>query len=281
VQSRLELSQLSFSMSNLTCQQCKQPIQIDESLSDLTPSNYELIAGSIPKTAGPRYATTKDLLSKTPAHPSVKAAWERSQASQDPAWRRSIAAGSNTNKRHRASVAGGESFVVLQNSIVRNIPASPPNGAYSSPKGKGKAAAKEATSASQQQAPSTNPTPLSPHLRSVGRLHALLSAKTEVDHPLCEECMHLLQTMLSRQLEETTKERDGYIAFEKQIKKEREREGDKLALADAEKVIESLKREEEAALRALLDADRERSELEAEMAQLEVEEKILEEEEAE
>jgi beclin len=268
-------------MSNLTCQQCKQPVQIDESLSDLTPSNYELIAGSIPKTSGPRYGTTQDLLSKTPAHPSVKAAWERSQASQDSARRRSVATSGNSSHRHRASVAGGESFVLLQDSIVRNIPASPPNGVYSPSKGKGKATAKEAASVSQQQAPTVSPTPLSHHLRSVGRLHALLSAKTEVDHPLCDECTYLLLGILNRQLEETTKERDGYIAFEKQIKKEKEREGDKPALVDAEKRMESLKREEEAALHALLDADRERAELEAEMAQLELEEKMLEEEEAE
>jgi beclin 1 len=82
-------------------------------------------------------------------------------------------------------------------------------------------------------------------------------------------------------LEETTKERDGYIAFEKQIKKEKEREGDKPALADGERRIATLKQEEEAALHALLDADRERVELDAELAQLEVEEKMLEEEEAE
>lgn len=265
-------------MSSLTCQQCKQPVQIDESLSDLTPSNYELIAGSIPKVAGPRYGTTRDLLSKTPAHPSVKAAWERSQANHDTARRRTGGTTGSSN-RHRASVAGGESFVLLQDSIVRNIPASPPNGGFI--KGKAKATAKEPAVTSQQQAPTVNPTALSHHLRSVNRLHALLSAKTEVDHPLCYECTQLLLEILNRQLEETTKERDGYISFEKQIKKEKEREGDTGVLADAERRIESLKREEEAALHALLDADRERAELEAEMAQLELEEKMLEEEEAE
>ncbi|KIM25468.1 hypothetical protein M408DRAFT_26245 [Serendipita vermifera MAFF 305830] len=265
-------------MSSLNCQQCKQPVQIDESLSDLTPSTYELIAGSIPRASGPKYGTTQDLLSKTPAHPSVKAAWERSQANNDTARRRSAGTAS---ARHRASVAGGESFVLLQDSIVRNIPASPPNGGYSTSKGKGKASAKEPASATQQQAPTVNPTPLSHHLRSVNRLYALLSAKTEVDHPLCDECTHLLLGILNKQLEETTKERDGYIAFEKQIKKEKEREGDKANLVDAERRIESLRKEEEAALQALLDADRERAELDAEMAQLELEEKMLEEEEAE
>lgn len=262
-------------MNGLACQQCHQPIQIDESLIDLTPSNYELVAGSIPKAAGSRYGTTQELLSKTPAHPSVKAAWERSQRNTD-SQRRRIGVASN---KHRASVAGGESFVLLQDSIVRNIPASPPNGVYSSPKGKGKAPVKESP---VQQPPAVSPSPLAHHLRSVGRLHALLSAKTELDHPLCDECTHMLTGMLNRQLEETTKERDGYIAFEKQIKKEREKEGDdKQAVAEARLRLEQLSKEEQLALEALLVTDRERAALEAEMQQLELEEKQLEEEEAE
>jgi beclin len=263
-------------MNGLACQQCHQPIQIDESLIDLTPSNYELVAGSIPKAAGARYGTTQELLSKTPGHPSVKAAWERSQGNADSQRRRTGAA----SNRHRASVAGGESFVLLQDSIVRNIPSTPPNGVYSSPKGKGKAPIKE--SPAQQQPPAVSPSPLAHHLRSVGRLHALLSAKTELDHPLCDECTHMLTGMLSRQLEETTKERDGYIAFEKQIKKEREKEGDdKLVIAEARQRLEQLSKEEQLALDALLVADRERAALEAELQQLELEEKQLEEEEAE
>lgn len=218
----------------------------------------------------------QELLAKTPAHPSVKAAWERSQGNVDSYKRRT----GTTNNRHRASVAGGESFVLLQDSIVRNIPTNSPNGGLTSPKGKGKATAKEP--ALQPHSPLVNPTPLTHHLRSVGRLYALLSARTEVDHPLCDECTHLLIGILSRQLEETTKERDGYIAFEKQIKKEKEREGDdKAALTEAQRRLEQLAREEEQALEALLDADRERAALEAEMRQLEEEEKMLEEEESE
>lgn len=271
-------------MNGLACQECKQPIEIDESLSDLTPSNYELIAGSIPKAHGGGHSkpgSTQDLLARTPGHPSVKAAWERSQGDRSERGSLSMrrkAAGSSSTQRQRASIGGGESFVLLQDSIVRNIPASPPNGPYSSPKGKGKVTLKDPTS----QAPTVSPTPLSHHLRSVTKLYALLSAKTEVDHPLCDECMHLLLGTLNKQLEETQKERDGYIAFEKQIKKERERDGDNSTVpADAEQRLEELKMEEESLLDDLRDADREREALEADLKQLEREEKLLEEEEAE
>jgi beclin 1 len=94
--------------------------------------------------------------------------------------------------------------------------------------------------------------------------------------------MHLLLGILNKQLEETKKERDGYIAFEKQIKKERERDGDSSTVpADAEQRLEELKMDEHSLMDDLRDADREREALEAELRQLEREEKLLEEDEAE
>ncbi|CCA76608.1 related to Beclin 1 (coiled-coil myosin-like BCL2-interacting protein) [Serendipita indica DSM 11827] len=287
-------------METLTCQQCNQPVQIDESLSDLTPSNYELIAGSIPKAetlrggsgrTSLRFGTTpKDLLAKTPGHPDVKSAWERSQqraagsgstAGDTGSLRKTAAAGAAAAKnRHRASVAGGESFVLLQESIIKNIPPASPNGGFvTSPKGKGKAT-KESTT--NQQEIDIEAPPFSERLRSAGKLYALLSSKTEIDHPLCDDCTRALKEIFDKQLSDISREKDGYIAFEKQIKEERKKEGDNpAALAEDQRRIEQLKVEEEEAREALLRADRERAALEAELEQLEREEKLLEEEEAE
>ena len=89
-----------------------------------------------------------------------------------------------------------------------------------------------------------NPSPLSHHLRSTLRLFNLLSSRTELDHPLCAECTHILLTSLTRQIEETKKERDGYIAFEKEVKKEREREAAGMGREEAEVRIGKLKEEE-------------------------------------
>ena len=49
----------------------------------------------------------------------------------------------------------------------------------------------------------------------------MLSSRTDVDHPMCAECTHLLLEGLHSQLEETKKERDGYIAFERDVKKQK------------------------------------------------------------
>ena len=102
-----------------------------------------------------------------------------------------------------------------------------------------------------------------------------------MDHPLCAECTHLLLTTLTKQLDETKKERDGYIAFEKEVRKEKEREKDGLTQQEAEKRIEKLAQEEKLAITQLKEAEKEREQLEAELKALELEEKVLEEEEAE
>jgi beclin 1 len=133
-----------------------------------------------------------------------------------------------------------------------------------------------------QLAPDTQgPTPISHHLRSTLRLFNLLSTRTDIDHPLCAECTQILLTSLQRQLDETKKERDGYIAFEKEVKKEKERDGQGMSREEAEKKIEKLKVEEKVATENLKEAERERDKLDKEMRALEEEEKALEEEEAE
>lgn len=136
--------------------------------------------------------------------------------------------------------------------------------------------------AHQQPEPDhSNPTPISHHLRSTMRLFNVLSTRSDIDHPLCAECTQILLSSLQRQLDETKKERDGYIAFEKEVRKERERESLDLSRQDAEKKIERLKSEERAAVEQLRLADREREQLDEELKLLEAEEKALEEEEAE
>ncbi|KAG8983803.1 autophagy protein 6, partial [Tulasnella sp. 427] len=122
---------------------------------------------------------------------------------------------------------------------------------------------------------------------SAVRLFSLLSSRTELDHPLCAECTHLMLEGLHRQLEETKKERDGYIAFEREVKKKFDKEakdkenGGGQEEREAMKRIEKLKTEEIEATKQLREAEKEYEALQEELAQLEREEKALEEEESE
>ena len=67
-------------------------------------------------------------------------------------------------------------------------------------------------------------TPLSPgdSPALAANLHALLSSRIPIDLPLCTECTALLQSELQKQLEELSRERDAYIAFEKGILRNRD-----------------------------------------------------------
>lgn len=86
---------------------------------------------------------------------------------------------------------------------------------------------------------------------------------------------------MTKQLEETKKERDGYIAFEKEVRKQKEREREGPSKTDMDSKIEKLKDEERIAIEQLKTAEKERIQLEEELKALELEEKALEEEEAE
>lgn len=176
-----------------------------------------------------------------------------------------------------------ESFVLLQDSVIRNIPSQLPQAAPGKRASltKGRATAPVQPAPSPEEPTHPNPSPLSHHLRSSLRLFNLLSSRTDLDHPLCAECTHILLGTLTRQLEETKKERDGYIAFEKEVKKEKDREGSGVNRLEAEAKIDRLKEEERLAIEQLKTAERERQQLEDELKGLEREEKALEEEEAE
>lgn len=53
-------------------------------------------------------------------------------------------------------------------------------------------------------------------------MYNLLSTHSQADHPLCVECMDLLLVAMGRQLEETRRERDRLVGFEREVAKRRE-----------------------------------------------------------
>ncbi|KAI0829802.1 APG6-domain-containing protein [Trametes gibbosa] len=268
---------------NFVCQQCKQPLHIDASLVDLTPSAYDLVASSLPPAPSAshgRQTSGAEKLAQLPAPQSAKSAWRNSVqgAPSSP-----VASPTQRRQPPRAPAHPSESFVLLQDSVIRNIPTQLPQTSHakrpSFSKGRSSAPAQPAPPPEEPTHP--NPSPLSHHLRSSLRLFNLLSSRTDLDHPLCAECTHILLATLTRQLEETKKERDGYIAFEKEVKKEKDREGSGVNRLEAEAKIERLKDEERLAIEQLKTAERERQQLEEELKSLEREEAALEEEESE
>ncbi|KAH8980239.1 APG6-domain-containing protein [Lactarius akahatsu] len=264
------------------CQQCKQPLQLDASLVDLAPSAYDMIVSSLPPQLNLQPPPPEEeKLVQLPAPSSAKEAW-RSTRQATGRSQPQLSPRAQGKLPQRPSLLPNESFVILQDSVINNIPSH-----VSFPSQTPKLSPAESAAASLTKDPPVddidhvNPSPLSHHLRSTQRLLNLLSSRTDIDHPLCAECTHILLSNLTRQLEETKKERDGYIAFEKEAKKEKDREKEGLNPQDAERKIARLKEDKRIAIEQLREAEREREQLAEELGSLELEEKTLEEEEEE
>jgi beclin len=256
-------------------------VQLDASLVDLAPSAFDTIVAALPPQASPlpHPADGPSKLAALPAHPSVKDAWQRSYSSTD-----TLSLRAQGKLPTKAYSAPNESFVVLQDSVVHYLPSSPPP---ISPTRKRVSLRMRSPTAPAGPVPhptdvqQPNPSPLTHHLRSTARLFNLLSTRTEIDYPLCAECTQILRSTLQRQLDEVKKERDGYLAFEKEARKERDRQAQGLSKEIAESKITQLEAKEADAIDQLKAAERERAGLEEELRHLEEEDASLEEEEIE
>jgi beclin len=250
---------------------------------DLAPSAYDIIVASLPPPRSSQLNETSDAdkLDNSPDSKASKSSWQRSsQAVASRPHVTTLSPRAQGKQPQRAQPLPNESFVLLQDSIVRNIPT--PQAHVSANKSRHETAQFPSTlPPPHEELTHLNPSPLSHHLRSTLRLLNLISSRTDIDHPLCAECTHILLSSLTRQLDETKKERDGYIAFEKEVRREKEREKDNLSPREAERKIVHLMDEERSAIEQLKAAERDREELDKELRALELEDKALEEEEAE
>jgi beclin 1 len=70
--------------------------------------------------------------------------------------------------------------------------------------------------------PSASPNHVTNSPNLAANLHAILSSRTPISHPLCVDCTSMLQAELQKELEELSRERDAYIHFEKGILRNRE-----------------------------------------------------------
>lgn len=272
-------------MASFACQKCKQPLELDSSLADLTPSSYDLLASSIQHPAIRVRLSEKDKLNQVPAPPGVKDTWRRSALRPNNTLPYLSARAHGKQPQRSLAGAPNESFVFLQDSVVQRIPTNLPSSAST----ERTVSTNRDSSAVSGVRPSFNQpsndvthrstSPLSSKVKSTAKLFSLLSTRTDIDHPLCTECTDSLLKSLSEQLKDTMRERDGYIAFEKELKKERSREEE--PVEEIERRIERLKEEEKLAIEDLREAQREKEQLDEELKALELEEKELEEEEAE
>ena len=113
-------------------------------------------------------------------------------------------------------------------------------------------------------------------MERISKLFEIMSARSDVDHPVCVECTELLVEGLQQRLDDATRERDAYIAFLKKTQADaptaEELEAQARALAAA-------KKDEDEAMAELLQLEKDKAALDGEIRALEAESRKLDREE--
>ena len=118
---------------------------------------------------------------------------------------------------------------------------------------------------------------MSQDMERVSRLFEILSARSDIDHPICVECTELLVDGLQKRLEAATRERDAYAGFLKQVHADVPTEEE---VKESKELLAKAQEEQEAAIKVLKELEREKAAMDEEIAELEEEARALDIEEA-
>ncbi|KAI1649981.1 APG6-domain-containing protein [Daldinia loculata] len=246
------------------CQKCRTPLKLDGSLADLNPAAFDLLVATSsqqhPKRSLPSRLTY-------PNDTERRALYDR--VSKD--------AGPATFKRNSSALRGdgqprdssAMSFVLLTESQVAPPRLTPPVESQTPRQ-------QRRTSMSSGQR-NDGRKPAQPHeAERVNKLFEILSARSDIDHPVCVECTEMLVDGLQKKLESTARERDAYAAFLKQVQADVPSEEE---IAESEKAVEIARKEEQESFKQLLALEKEKAALDLEIAALEGESQALDAEE--
>ncbi|KAI8369425.1 autophagy protein Apg6-domain-containing protein [Radiomyces spectabilis] len=278
-------------MQSILCQRCKNPLRIDDSLTDLDSTSADLLIAPLLAEEHYKQQVKSSLLPS--AAPSSSQPVSRRIIGNNklpfnaPLPGTVVGSHSNQRKQRESYPAPSESFVVLSRSQVG--PAAPMAAAGTSSSSGSPANGGDTTNVSRtpiNQGYSgatisgldhhgTRNNSLSHRLKVANRLFDVMSSKSSVDHPMCQECTDMLLEALEKQLDNVGRERDCYIDFLKKIKDSQVSEEEEISLR---KQVEELKLQEDEAYKELAKTEEERKALALELAQLEKEMEALDKE---
>jgi beclin 1 len=119
-------------------------------------------------------------------------------------------------------------------------------------------------------------TPRADGIDRVNRLFEILSARSDIDHPICVDCTEMLVDGFQKKLDTATKERDAYVRHLKHVRATQPSEEDIKAQQEALKKAEKDKSE---AMEELKNLEKEKSIVDQEILALEEESRQLDKEE--
>jgi len=165
------------------------------------------------------------------------------------------------------------SFIMLSDSQIVPPEQAPPN-----PEVLQSLTGSKETNASSQEENSNFSHALSHQIESMTRLFEILSSRSDIDHPVCAECTEILLSSLQSRLTASTKERDAYISFLKTLNHTSPSLSE---ISKAQTSLASTKAAEAKAFAELVALEKEKSNLDEQIANLEAESLALVDEEEE
>ncbi|EQK98787.1 hypothetical protein G6O67_008479 [Ophiocordyceps sinensis] len=247
------------------CQKCRQPLRLDGSLEDLNPAAYDLLISSSSATSSPQKP-------KRPPQPRTPAAPSQDQARRALYDKVSQNAGPPSFKRHH----GGQprdsamSFIYLTESQVGHPLQQPQlKEAPATPTRLRRSSSSRASAAATQ-------VPKADEMERMNRLFEIISARSDIDHPVCVDCTELLVEGLQRKLDVASKERDAYVKHLRQTQAEQPSQDDIKAQQEALKKAE---KDKAVAIEELKRLENDKDALDQEILALEEESKQLDKEE--
>jgi beclin 1 len=117
---------------------------------------------------------------------------------------------------------------------------------------------------------------MSQEMERVSRLFEILSARSDIDHPICVECTEMLVEGLQRRLDAATRERDAYSGFLKQVNADVPTDDE---VKDAQEQLAKARADEIAAIEELRKLEKEKADVDEEIAALDNEAQALDFEE--
>lgn len=247
-------------MAALYCQKCRTPLKLDSSLEDLNPASFKILADAAPA-----------LEPKPPDAPRSAAARQRKQQYDEvhqnagpPMQKRDMSG----TQRNPAKVKPDMSYTDVTESVL--APEGPEE-VVPTPTKK-----KPSTKKAETSKPADGVEALSQQMDTVVRLFEILSARSDIDHPICSECTELLLDGLHKRQAGVIRERDAYVEFLEKAQDGMPSDEEK---AKTKHDLEEIKRREKEALEELEALEAEKAKMEDEIATLDAEAEELDEEE--
>ncbi|KAF2088318.1 autophagy protein Apg6 [Saccharata proteae CBS 121410] len=251
------------------CQKCKTSIRLDGSLEDLNPTSFKLLTGMLRAC----YSQSPQQIhpSRPPYSQDRREEYDKvAKNARTPVSKRTVPSSRVGQMKRASRDPGGMSFVMLTDSQV----VAPTSSHEETLKDGLQEAAVESRKSSKDSANNSNL--LSYKLETVQRFFEVLTARSDIDHPICQECTELLVEGMQKRLNASEKERDAYVEYLRQANADIPTEEEQ---AQAEQELEKARKEQETAFAELERLEREKASMDEEILALDREAQALDEEE--